>query len=249
MRFVWILLVLWVLLGAAWWSGTGRSISLDQSALKQVDRQLEHVAELLRNYQIRNGRYPDNDEGLDALVTDPDDQMGVLKVLRGYYRVPIMYENRRGLAIKKFAFSLATDNTDQTWCTAVDEGIYIYSLSARSAFHRFKKAITIKQTGYLILSTAGLFCFIMFCHTFFKKPRITGSGPAFSNFLQRLLGYGLLGGMLFSILPHMMTCYRPRVFYDDPKTIEIHEDLLDKFVSEGVIKKETAEKLKKLPRL
>lgn len=128
---------------------------------------LQTITQELKVYLSRNGKYPDNNEGLAALTEfraklagdryDLPEPMGKLPkeynerrsgssremvaygagILSPWFE-PFIYENRTGLDEKLFADSPATLDTGRNYSVKVDEGIYIYSAGTMLFYQKYK---------------------------------------------------------------------------------------------------------------
>jgi hypothetical protein len=126
--------------------------------LNTIKKHLQTISAHLQKYNLQNGRYPDNNEGLTVLEDLKKELIGKQKRLlppmgsddsgaEYYHRdvgemasfeggilspwfEPFMYENRRNLPANMFVDSPANQDEEQNYSIKVDESIYVYSMKA-----------------------------------------------------------------------------------------------------------------------
>jgi hypothetical protein len=241
--------------------------------LKTMREHLETISQQLKVYHSRNGKYPDNNEGLAALTEfrtklsenryDLPEPMGKLpkeyneKIRSGSrdmaaygegilspWLEPFIYENRTGLDAKLFADSPATLDTGRNYSAKVDEGVYIYS-AGTMLFYREYKWLLIEMWSVRIIFCLLLILFIvLFART---KPKTTGKPPVWQQVIKGVGGTILILASLFVSQATMVTCYIMNSFglYRRPEMMAEYNKLLEKYYQKGVINQATYDKVKK----
>ncbi len=272
MRLTWVLLGIWSLVIAGWWLKVTEPRSGARHAVQLTGNQVNCVADMLREYARREGRYPTNDEGLgvftaseDGVVADWKEGFSPARGLghgfRGLAPVPggiedwhgilLMYENRAGLPAEAFASSPADRYAGTGSCARVDSGVFVYSLSALELVDSVRKADARALLCAVLWGPAALFCFTMAVIGPRKRPsraaRIGARIRQRGGNAALALGLVLVGG-LTCMETMVIACYPGTVLAmrRRPGKIAKYTQLLEEFHSRGVIREETYKKLKEV---
>jgi hypothetical protein len=209
---------------------------------------LEEIADALHSFQEENSRYPTNDEGLEAIAK----RMSRPLIDREYYyyrqfaSFPILYENRRGMDERLFLDSPVEQGLGY-YSLKVDEGIYIYSVSALNFRMQYlddysrSKSIVVTNTFFfvLILFVLGIVYIIL-------RPRNSHLTPI-QLFLHIIIAIFFLSSD-FESGRQYTSCYATAGYVPEEnpyKDTAVTRNLLEKYYSRNVIKKETYDKLMK----
>ena len=181
------------------------------------------------------------------------------------FGVPLGYENRttsNGLKFKASPLnavigegkgswildSAAGMGKNIDWWRKVDEGIYIYSLAGRAKWQRLMATTRTKLIGLFVI---GLIILVL-AYKWQKSPKVV----QVDSKAQQAQGYlktvnWIMGSLLvvtgFVSIPDFRTCYRVLIWgrHHDPLTAKTYVEMVEGFEKRGVLKAETAAKLKK----
>jgi hypothetical protein len=265
MRMKWAVLIVLLLLVAVVYLFS--TIFYSRDPVREYKRRLSvyqsglvGTADILRQYGEETGKYPSNDEGLGivdrnnmygwaAKGSDYSDTEILRRELQSYLfiierwgGVPVVYENRRGIAEENFSHSPINGNLDAAWCEVVDDDIYIYSLQGRKAAAILSKEQRSRNTCYLIFIALFMILVLMYIRAGIKEKKKYGApiklkyGTLITLFVPAFILIGLLSPSL--------TCYVRSMFNYIPEEVKEYTDLIEEFHKRGVINKETYEKLK-----
>ena len=183
-----------------------------------------------------------------------------LTTLVDTFDVPLCYENRQGKTASKAAF--ATENEElihswlgvlddgkapKWWCK-VDEGIFIYSLGSKRMYENGKHGQLLSRIGWFFLALVPLFLVLR------AKARKESCSGVRNKIIDRIAAFfkWLLIGIAVLVygVSISVTCYigGPARIGSTSGLRDEHDELLDTFVSKGLVKAETAEKLKMATR-
>jgi hypothetical protein len=154
-----------------------------------------------------------------------------------------------GLNSARWFPSIPEWSSDLQWWRKVDEGIFIFSYAAKSRWEYTRKFAVIEQQGSLVI----LVLFFFFGRLYLgrrraeaQNPKATMAQAAFKTVTWFVSGFLMLVG--FTSMSSFSTCYMysPWGYGRDPEKSEEYVSLIESFAKEGVIKPETACKLKKV---
>ena len=179
--------------------------------------------------------------------------------------IPLGYENRKGFNASKFKPSplndvLAEDKTSWIlvpvaslgkrleWWRKVDDDIYIYSLAGRAKWLKVMAATKQKLIGFLFISVVTL----LLAYMWHRAPKIilvdskTQQTQGYIRTVNWVMGSLLIVTGLVSI-PDFSTCYQTMHWWrrHEPNSARAYVEMVDGFHARGVIRTETAQKLKK----
>ena len=185
------------------------------------------------------------------------------------FGVPLGYENRKACNRLKFKASPLNEVIGQgkgswilgnaaglgkniDWWRKVDEDIYIYSLAGRAKWQRLMAATKTRLIGLLII---GLITLIL-AYKWQKSPKVVQvdskaqQAQGYLNTVNWMLGSLLVVTGLVAI-PDFRTCYRVLIWgrHHDPLCAKTYVEMVEGFEKRGVLKAETAAKLKKAATL
>lgn len=176
------------------------------------------------------------------------------------FDVPLTYENRRGLAVRDFEFSPLKDSQEVSWFGRfvdenepkwwheVDKGVFIYSLGSKRMYENNKVGQLFECLGCLFLLLVPP---ILVLRYFANKREAKEVKRPIVDKVAAFFKWLLVGiAVIFYGSSAMVMCYfgGPPRKGDTSGLREEHDELLASFVSRGLIKAETAEKLKKVTR-
>jgi len=148
--------------------------------LRDISEHYQTIAKHLKTYHDKQGRYPDNNEGLTILTdlrkelvdkqTSLPSPMGTYedKFNWGYYIPkyaemvsfdggilspwfePFIYENRNGLDETLFTDSPVNYDKERSYCIEVDKGIYVYSMGAVMYYQKYCLLLKEKQRNEIL---------------------------------------------------------------------------------------------------
>ena len=224
--------------------------------LRSTRRQLDGIADYLRAYHKQTGRYPTNDEGL--LVVKPlvkacaADEFGkspvsICRVGQGgilsLWGEPYIYENRRGLDVRKFAGFPAAGHIS----VMVDDGIYVSCLGAERSYrvYAYWNPLLKWSAGGVLLVTLAL-CLLPSLVSFQFRVREFGAFRAVAG--------GLAGALLNAIVPlfvglvafpaFVRSCYAASPYrVRSPELTKDYVRVIAKYRDRGVISETSYNKL------
>ena len=264
----------------------------EKDILNYIQGDLLDIARHLKAYRAKNNRYPTNDEGLTVLSelkTRLIEEYSYLPVPMGkrpkgkgsvYYGSlggmcsfeggilsswfePFIYENRNGLPENLFSDSPVNNDRWEFYSIRVDDGIYVYSLSAIAYYHDYVNALAKRSRTRLIVWCLLAIAFALlniFIYLFIRLKKPSNSQPAKLGFkLIKTIGgiIIILGAVLIGLkkpytynYKETAMCYDPVPNFDldlsrRPEIISQYNDLLDKYNQRGVINQVTYQKIKK----
>lgn len=238
--------------------------------LEDTRGQMSAIAGYLRKYNETNGHYPSNDQGL--LVVKPlvkacgglsyedswnsddrtDPALRWCRVRESGFLTrwgdPFIYENRRGMALSKFADSGATLDTKRHYSVRVDDGIYLWSLGAKGAYEEYSLWRPLLTAATCLVGLVAFGLVALFARdTVISRGRRTGVRARWTDGM----GSALAGLLLAVILPAIMlpatmaTCYtggwgsRMRT----PELTAQYKALLVKYRDRGIISTSACKKI------
>ena len=185
------------------------------------------------------------------------------------FGVPLGYENRKGSNGLKFKTSPLNEVIGQGkgswildtaaslgknihWWRKVDEDVYIYSLAGRAKWQRLMAATKTRLIGLFVI---GLITLIL-AYKWQKSPKVV----QVDSKAQQAQGYlrtvnWIMGSLLvvtgLVAIPDFRTCYRVLIWgrHHDPLSAKTYVEMVEGFEKRGVLKAETAAKLKKAANL
>lgn len=165
-------LVLGVGLGFIQFKTTQHGANGDELGVLFFQRQAAVIASELREHGKLHGRYPYNDEGLSPVAGAVQRRMGADRGHRvriapsgilSWWGDPLIYENRRGQSRHRFSWPVADSGPNAAYSYRVDDGVYVWSIGARTASHRISarnQRHTIVAAATLIAATALLVLYV-----------------------------------------------------------------------------------------
>lgn len=247
-----------------------RSIGLRRipHRLETTRDQLKLIADQLHEHHKVKGVYPTNDQGLMSIknkVITKQRKLNMADFSRQAYaysrmRVrpsgllsiwgdPFIYENRNGLSKSAFSHSGVNVDKEQIYSIQVDDGIYVWSLSAQQQYNRYKYWHGRLNVAYAIVIIVSLVFIALFISSCWRVSR------RLANRVERALklGWSMLSGLLVALFVFFFfmplgaaTCYEMSVMWArEPKLTKDYIAIMQKYRDKGIISNQAYNKLLK----
>ncbi len=187
-------------------------------------------------------------EGLEDPFGLPVGYENRLKDKAGRYRSSPLNEVLVGKDTSWLLAPVATRGRKLQWWRKVDEGIYIYSFAGRNRWQKVMEASRTQMMGFFVISLFLLF----FIYKWQKAPKVVqvDSKAVQAQGYMRTVNW-ILGSLLFVTglvtIPDFRMCYSISLWGRryKPEAAKEYVTMIDDFQKCGVLKKETAEKLRR----
>lgn len=237
--------------------------------LSKIREQLDILKVQLHKHKEKYGNYPSNDEGLLALDEIKPIYAEELRMLRysknctyliplrpnyhemivseagvmSPWRVPFVYENRRGLDESLFEDSLANEDIERNYSVQIDDDVYIYSVGGMIFYHEYKSLIFQMFLGRFAAPFLALIFLILYIRETRKQKTEKKISHFFRHFIFVLANLGIWT-VFFS--QAIISCYivDSLRLHRRADFIKTYNALLEKYRERGVIKGETYDKIK-----